>query len=673
MQSSRGSTQESIPPERICQATTIDFICEDLAETPVNDDFVKAIRYTGSFIADDMLVPGVKHEGGIGLLIGCDELWKLLTGGVRGCENNEKLVAIETVFGWTFQGPSSVSGCCAERSTTAVCVLRAGVETLTEDDILTKFWELESLGITNDASSKTDHDTAVLEEFERNIRMTDGRYEVALPWKAHMSVLENNYEIAEDRVWILVRRLDREGFRAQYDEAIRSYINKGYAEKVTKEDNSLNTRYYMPHRAVIRNTSETTKVRTVFDASSHCKGMTSLNDHLEKGPKLNADLVGVLLRFRRHKIALTADIEKAFLQVEIRKNDRDALRFLWCSETPRLNEQCPEVECWRMKRVPFGTTASTFLLGATLQQHFKSLLTSDRELASLLLEAFYVDDLLTGAPTVKEALEVVQKSQELLRQAGMNLTKWASNAEDLQSLFDRKSGTLFTENEKSFGEPAQSKVLGVLWTRSDDQLRFSANQLLNVIAGMQETKRAVLQASARVFDPLGFLAPYTIRVKILFQELWKTRLDWDDPLPSDLSSLQVAKCDIKFWTDSTVTLNWIRGDSNRWKPFVRNRVIEIQEGCNKSQWRHCPGSANPADLLTRGLPVIALMGDKQWFEGRPWLSKSEECWPISTENGCGDLSHIEKERKRGAILTTYVETAVPTLLDLGKYSDYHRI
>ncbi|XP_064469553.1 uncharacterized protein LOC135384272 [Ornithodoros turicata] len=273
------------PKEYVVQATTIDFICEDLAETPVNDDFVKAIRHTGSFIADDMLVPGVKHEGGIGLLIGCDELWKLLTGDVRRCENNEKLVAIETVFGWTFQGPSSVSGYCAERSTTAVCVLRAGVGTLTEDDILTKFWELESLGITGDASSKTDHDKAVLEEFERNIRMTAGRYEVALPWKAHMSALENNYEIAKDRLWSLVRRLDRDGFRAQYGEAIRSYINKGHAEKVTKDDNSFNTRYYMPRRAVIRNTSETTKVRIVFDASSHSKGMTSLNDHLEKGPK----------------------------------------------------------------------------------------------------------------------------------------------------------------------------------------------------------------------------------------------------------------------------------------------------------------------------------------------------------------------------------------------------
>ncbi|XP_064469020.1 uncharacterized protein LOC135383532 [Ornithodoros turicata] len=302
--------------------------------------------------------------------------------------------------------------------------------------------------------------------------MTDGRYEVALPLKAHMSALENNYEIAKDRLWSLVRRLNRDGFRAQYDEAIRSYINKGHAEKVTEDDNSFNTRYYMPHMTVIRSTSETTKVRIVFDASSHSKGMTSLNDHLEKGPKLNADLVGVLLRFRRHKIALTADIEKAFLQVEIRKNDRDALRFLWFSETPSPNEQCPDVECWRMKRVPFGTTASPFVLGATLQHHFKSLLPSDRKMASLLLESFYVDDLLTGAPTVEEALEIVQKSQDVLRQANMNLTKWASNAEDLQSMFDRKSGTLINEKEKPLAEPAQSKVLGVVWTRSGDQLGF---------------------------------------------------------------------------------------------------------------------------------------------------------------------------------------------------------
>lgn len=94
----------------------------------------------------------------------------------------------------------------------------------------------------------------------------------------------------------------------------------------------------MPHQAVVRSESETTKLGVVFDASSHEPGVTSLNEHLEKGPKMNADLVKILIRFRLHPIAVTADIEKAFLQISVRPEDRDALRFLWFEDVENSSE-----------------------------------------------------------------------------------------------------------------------------------------------------------------------------------------------------------------------------------------------------------------------------------------------------------------------------------------------
>ena len=76
--------------------------------------------------------------------------------------------------------------------------------------------------------------------------------------------------------------------------------------------------------------------------------------------------MGILLRLRKHKVALVADIEKAFLQISVADRDRDALRFLWIDDPMKAD---PEIVTLRFARVPFGVTSSPFLLNATLQYH----------------------------------------------------------------------------------------------------------------------------------------------------------------------------------------------------------------------------------------------------------------------------------------------------------------
>lgn len=110
-------------------------------------------------------------------------------------------------------------------------------------------------------------------------------------------------------------------------------------------DNTEGPVYYMPHHAVIRE-ERTTKTRVVFDASAHARGHASLNESLNSGPNLNADLVGLLLKFRTHRIALVADIETAFLQIAIHKCDRDAPHYFWFERVPVQNEPLPRVTEW---------------------------------------------------------------------------------------------------------------------------------------------------------------------------------------------------------------------------------------------------------------------------------------------------------------------------------------
>ena len=156
----------------------------------------------------------------------------------------------------------------------------------------------------------------VLEDFQTKIHFTDGRYQVSLPWKDYPQFLPDNYQLCQVRLKGLLKRLqqDKEILR-EYDSIIESQLSQGIVEHV--ENSSVETTnkiHYLPHHAVVRRDKETTKVREVYDASARSAG-PSLNDCLHTGPRFDQHIFDLLLRFRTHPIAITADIEKAFLRL----------------------------------------------------------------------------------------------------------------------------------------------------------------------------------------------------------------------------------------------------------------------------------------------------------------------------------------------------------------------
>ncbi|GBM73474.1 hypothetical protein AVEN_6799-1 [Araneus ventricosus] len=137
-------------------------------------------------------------------------------------------------------------------------------------------------------------------------------------------------------------------------------------------DQNINTGYFLPHHAVLREQKDSTKVRRVFDASSKGKGALSLNDCLESGPNLNPDLLKIILRFRLHKNVFCADIQRAFLEVGIAEEDREFLKFLWIKkEGSNLDLSTHNIETLRYKRVTFGIKCSPFFLAANIRLHLE--------------------------------------------------------------------------------------------------------------------------------------------------------------------------------------------------------------------------------------------------------------------------------------------------------------
>ena len=280
----------------------------------------------------------------VDILVGADHYWNLVTG--KTISNVDGPTAIHTKLGWVLSGPvpGEIASLCSTNLVTTH-VLRVDTQPDPLDSCLKAFWELESLGIQ--PFEKTQYDEAY-----STIKFKEGRYEVSLPWKQFHQPLPDNYSLSLRRLHNLLKHLRQNpALLTEYDCIIQDQIERGIVEDVpVSEARSAHT-HYLPHHAIIRTDHDTTKLRVVYDASAKLNGKPSLNDCLLIEPKFDQRIFDLLLRFRSHKIALTADIEKAFLMIGVEEQDRDALRFLWVTE--KVSLQIPPSLQQQQKQQPW--------------------------------------------------------------------------------------------------------------------------------------------------------------------------------------------------------------------------------------------------------------------------------------------------------------------------------
>ncbi|XP_043234482.1 uncharacterized protein LOC122387896 [Amphibalanus amphitrite] len=541
-----------------------------------------------SFSHLELADPPSDRQLTVDILVGLDCYWDLMKQGEIRLEGGP--VAQETALGWIISGKvSAPDGAMTVGSATSLLCLGD-----IHERSLRRLWSLEGIGL----SEPEETDSEVLTHFDASVSRVDGRYEVALPWKAGSEKkLEENRSAAEARLSGLSRRLDRDPeLGVAYSESLQEMEQAGVVEEVPSHElDGPYPCFYLPHRPVVKESSTSTRVRPVFDASATGPNGVSLNDCLEVGPCLIPSLVDVLLRFRRWKVAVTADISKAFLQVGLRKEDRDAHRFLWIHEGRK--------RVMRFRRVTFGVSSSPFLLNATIRHHL-SRYPSSRAITEML-ENFYVDDLLSGADSEQEASALLTEAQAVMADAGMILTKCTSNSSVMFDKAHAASGT---------GELESVKVLGVSWSPAEDVFSFEG---LTVPADVTPTKRVVLSCIARLFDPLGFVAPFVMVAKRIFQELWKLGIGWDDELPSE-SSLMFME-----WLKGLELLQQIHiprcHSTEGWNRGAGVSIHAFGDASPKAT-SGSPSEENPADLTTRGVSAECLSGSELWFRGPRWLA-----------------------------------------------------
>lgn len=225
----------------------------------------------------------------------------------------------------------------------------------------------------------------------------------------------------------LVRKLEKQpGMLEKYDDIIQDQLAQGIVERALKEPEGRE--FYLPHKTVIRETAESTKIRIVYDASARAnREAPSLNDCLETGPPLQNKLWSVLIRNTFHPVALAGDLKQAFLQVRIREEDRDVMRFHWLKDL-----ETKQVETLRLTRALFGLSTSPFLLGGVIDQHLQNLQHIFPNEVGEIRRSLYVDDLISGGETVTDTQHLKQTSQSIFREGKFELHKWHSNVPSLE-------------------------------------------------------------------------------------------------------------------------------------------------------------------------------------------------------------------------------------------------
>ena len=452
----------------------------------------------------------------ISLLIGTDYYWTFIQDHiVRG----QGPTAQQSKLGYLLSGPlpSAVS-----ESTSAALLQITSVLTTNKNSVpdLQGFWSVEAVG-TNTSSMSMD--SAFLQSYQRSsiTQSPEGPYIARFPWKEDRPHLPSNITICKKRTQTLVNKLRKTPQILQvYDRIIREQEERGFIERVY--DDATAGVHYLPHHPV-KKESATTPIRVVYDCSCHGDNSPSLNDCLMIGPPFLNNLCAILLRFRIYAFALSTDIEKAFLHVKLHTSDRDFTRFFWPVSLEATNQ---EMHTYRFTVVPFGSSSSPFMLGAVLNLHLSKF---DTAVARDMRDNVYVDNVLSGCHTEEDLLMYYTQSRDIMGQAKFNLRSWSTNSNKLKEI---------TKSDKTSDTSSTVGLLGLRWNTLTDTLSLATRQIppVNTLV----TKRDVLQTSSQMFDPLGWVTPVTIKAKILLQEIWQTKLSWDEPLPTPIKDKWIA-------------------------------------------------------------------------------------------------------------------------------------
>ncbi len=393
--------------------------------------------------------------------------------------------------------------------------------------LVARMWEIDN---AKGKTAATIQDEKIFTFLRNQLTVEGGKYMLPTLWKSEEVRPQNNYRYAEARLRSLLAGplfKDTRIYRS-YTDQIKEWLKDQYIHEIHTKTPQLDEAYFLPHFAVVRWEKQSTQVRVVMDGAARAGKSLSINDCLQKGPKLVNELPSVLMRFRRREICLAADVRKMFFQIGMHPRDRPFHRFLWKEEE--------EIKVYQWAVHPFGSAASPCIAIFSIKEHASKHREEFPQAAETVIKSTLVDDNLDSRETEKEAVELGQQLIRLFEKAGMRLGKIISNSPEVLRHFPDGmiSPTLDLAHisTEDLSTPI-IKTLGVIYSAKSDQFTFKMYPPQTT----QWTKRSILRHEATLYDVHGLISPHIIKARMVIQMLWQEGKGWDDPVEGEPAKL----------------------------------------------------------------------------------------------------------------------------------------
>ena len=347
---------------------------------------------------------------------------------------------------------------------------------------------------------------------------------------------KSNFSLAEKMAKNLKRSLDKDGLTSLYTDNFMDMLHRGVIKELTFNackiwENDGNPVNYCSHHAVLKDTSVSTKCRSVCNSSLNHNN-TSLNALLPKGPKALSNLLHVILRFRSRPYVLVGDLKKAYNSIKTSPLDMHLRRLLWY-KPEELSKENPKLSTFGMLTVAFGDTPAQYYLEACKEQISKYCadVLKNKELAYKILSESYVDDLVMSFELYSEAEKFAKDLPEAFQSIGFSIKEIILAG--VKCNVDHPSQCLFGHIYHFNTDKLEIKFVVNLSKKKRNQ-RTAPNLTSNSdLSQIVLTKRTYMSLLGSQYDPLGLASVFLSKYKIFLHQLYKKEYEMDEPLNTE--------------------------------------------------------------------------------------------------------------------------------------------